>query len=77
MGTLAKSEDPDEMQHNAAFHQGLPCLLRLKQPSRTEVHHNIETFTCDPLNNKMGSPILIVSICMGKSIIIQRVKLKA
>ena len=26
MGTLANSEDPDEMQHNAAFHQGLHCL---------------------------------------------------
>ena len=24
--TLANSEDPDEMQHNAAFHQGLHCL---------------------------------------------------
>ena len=23
----------DEMQHKAAFHQGLHCLLRLKQPS--------------------------------------------
>ena len=30
MGTLANSEDPDEMQHDAAFHQGLHCLLRLK-----------------------------------------------
>ena len=29
MGTLANSEDPDEMQHNAAFHQGLHCLLYL------------------------------------------------
>ena len=36
MGTLANSEDPDEMQHNAAFHLGLHCLLRLKQPSQTE-----------------------------------------
>ena len=36
MGTFANSEDPDEMQHNAAFHQGLHCLLRLKQ---TEIHH--------------------------------------
>ena len=42
IGTLANSEDPDEMQHNAAFHQGLHCLLRLKQPSVTEKHHNIE-----------------------------------
>ena len=33
MGTLANSEGPEEMQHNAAFHQGLHCLLRLKQPS--------------------------------------------
>ena len=23
---FAKSEDPDEMQHHAAFHQGLHCL---------------------------------------------------
>ena len=27
MGTLANTEDPDEMPHNAAFHQGLHCLL--------------------------------------------------
>ena len=30
MGTLANSEDPDKIMHNAAFHQGLHCLLRLK-----------------------------------------------
>ena len=24
--TFANSEDPDEMQHNAAFHLGLHCL---------------------------------------------------
>ena len=27
-GTFTNSEDPDEMPHNAAFHQGLHCLLR-------------------------------------------------
>ena len=27
MSTLTNSEDPDEMTHNAAFHQGLHCLL--------------------------------------------------
>ena len=32
MVTLANSEDPDGMQHNAAFHQGLHYLLSLKQP---------------------------------------------
>ena len=28
MSTFANSADPDEMQHNAAFHQGLHCLKR-------------------------------------------------
>ena len=39
MGTLANSEDPDEMQHNAAFHQVLHFLLGLglKQPSGSEI----------------------------------------
>ena len=27
MHTLANSEDPDEMRHNAAFHQGLHYLF--------------------------------------------------
>ena len=50
MNTLANSEDPDEMQHNAAFHQGLHCLLIiLKQPSGTELHCNLENSTCDPI----------------------------
>ena len=35
-GTLANSADPDEMLHNAAFHQGLHCLLRHKQSSEKE-----------------------------------------
>ena len=60
MGTLAISEDPDEMQQNAAFHQGLHCLLRLKQPSGMEIHHNLENSTCDLLNFKMDHPILIL-----------------
>ena len=33
METLANSKDPDEMQHIAAFHPDLNCLLRLKQSS--------------------------------------------
>ena len=27
MGSMAKTVDPDEMLHKAAFHQGLHCLL--------------------------------------------------
>ena len=32
-GTFASIEDPGEMQHTTAFHQGLHYLLRLKQLS--------------------------------------------
>ena len=34
MCTLTNSEDPDD---NAAFHQGLHCLLRQKQSSEKEI----------------------------------------
>ena len=34
--TFANSEDPDEMQYNAAFHQGLHCLYRLKNHQSKE-----------------------------------------
>ena len=34
MSNFANSEYPDEMQQNAAFHQGLHCLLRQKHSLR-------------------------------------------
>ena len=52
---MANRENADEMQHHAAFHKDLHCLLRLKQPSGTEIH-NLENSTCDPLKYKMGVP---------------------
>ena len=48
LDTLVNGEDPDEMQHNAAFHQGLHYLLKLKQPSGTDIHHNLEESTVTP-----------------------------
>ena len=74
-GTLANNEDPDEMQHDAAFHQGLHCLLRLKQPLGTVMHLNLKNATHDPLKYKIESPIRVMSMCMGKSTRIQRVNL--
>ena len=51
MPTLAKSEDLDEMPHDAAFHQGLHCLLRQKRPSEKEIQLYFEVIlTCDPLD---------------------------
>ena len=38
MGTLANSDDPDEMPHNAAFHQGLHCLLRQNGSLEKEIY---------------------------------------
>ena len=64
MCSLAYSEDPDEMQHNAVFHQGLHCLPRLKQPSGKCKHNSLKFFTFDPFKYKMGSPILIVISCV-------------
>ena len=38
MGTLANSEDPDEMPQSAAFHQGLHSLLRQNQSLEKEIY---------------------------------------
>ena len=66
-GILANNEYQDEMQHNAAFYQGLHYLLRFKQPSGIEIHNHLEISIYDPFKYTMGSPILFVSLCMGKS----------
>ena len=41
-------------------------MLRLKQHAGTEIHHNLENSTCDT-KYTIGSPILIVSICMREN----------
>ena len=37
------------------------------------IHHNLQIFICDPLKSKMDFPILIIFICLGKSIRTKRV----
>ena len=54
MTILANSEDPDEMLHNAALHQGLYCLVRQNWFSEKEIQFYLEIITCDPLMYKMG-----------------------
>ena len=70
MGTLANSENQDEMQHNAAFHQGLHCLLRLIQSSGAEVHDQLENTICDPFKyimDDLNSYKPLVPLCyIGK-----------
>ena len=39
MSTFANSEDPDEMPHNGAFHQGHHCLPKQKRSSVKEIQY--------------------------------------
>ena len=76
MGTLTNSEDPDEMLPNAAFHQGLHCLLRQNPSAEKEIRCTIffgEIITCDPSVYVMDHPVLTLSNFMGNSIGLKRV----
>ena len=61
MHLLANSEDPDEMPHNVAFHQGLHNLLRQKRSSEKEIQFYLEIITCNPSIYTMDHPKFIVS----------------
>ena len=69
MGTLAKSEDPDEMPHIVAFHQGLHCLLEKKSKfkERNAIYY-WKILTCDPLIYIMDHSDLSGSNFMENSI---------
>ena len=57
MGTLANSEDSDEMPHNAAFHQGLHYLQdKIDFQERDAISFRI--ITCDPSIYTMDHPDL-------------------
>ena len=48
------------MPQNAAFHQGLQCLLKLKQFLGTEGHLDLEIQTCDQFISTINHPRLKV-----------------
>ena len=76
-GTLANSEDPDEMPHYAAFHLGLHYLLRQNQFSEKEnIIFFLEIITCDPAIHSMDQPDLTVSNFTGNSMGPKRVMKK-
>ena len=56
------------MRHNAAFHQGLPFLLRQNRSSKKEYNILLEIIICDPSIYKMDHPNLIVSNFIENSI---------
>ena len=59
MFTLANSEDPDEMPHNAAFHQSLHCLQTERQKLSSEIQFYLEIITCDPSIYTIDHPKLL------------------
>ena len=72
-GNPVNREEPDEMQHYAAFHQGLHCLIRLKLPSGTEIHTNFRkiysltgTFTNSIDPDEMLHFIRVYTVCKVK-----------
>ena len=68
-GTLANSEDPDEMMHHAAFHQGLHCVLRQNKSSEKELYiFFFEIITCNHSLCTMDRPDLTISNLMENSI---------
>ena len=46
--SMANSEDPDEMLHNAAFHQGLNCLYDKNNLQKKKYIVLLEIITCNP-----------------------------
>ena len=74
MGTLTNSLDPDEMPHNAAFHQGLHCLLRQNRSSEKEIQYFWEITTIDPSIYAMDHLDFIVCSFMENFFGLKRVK---
>ena len=73
-GSLPNTEDPDEMPHNAAFHQGLHFLLRHNRSSEKKQHYFMKIVTCDPSKYKMDHHDFIVCSFMESSIGLKRVR---
>ena len=62
---MTNSEDPYEMPHKAAFHQGLLCLQKQNQYSEEEIQYVSEIITNN--YNTINHPDLTVSIFMESS----------
>ena len=73
MSTLTNSEDPDEMPHNATFHQGLHCLL-LRYKDLQTTKKKIKIMICHPKIRTNDFPKFIASNQKEESIRIQRFK---
>ena len=69
MGTLANSEDTDEMLHNATFHQDLHCLKTQKRSAEKEVGIFWAILGRGPRGFQIGK-ISMVNPWIGKLVIV-------
>ena len=72
---LTNSEDPDEM-HAAEWgiSSGSTLFAEVKTIILgTEIHHNLENSTCDPINTQWAVPYLLYQYIWENSTRIQRV----
>ena len=77
MDTFINSEDPDEMQHYAAFHQGLYCLLGKKDlQTKKKQTLLLKTLTWHPKVCTVAYPKFIVSNQKERSICIHSKQLE-
>ena len=68
------SEDPEEMQHNATFHQGLHCLLGENGSSEKDIQLCLQYITFDPSIDTMNHPDFVKCSFMEYSNGLKRVK---
>ena len=76
MGTFANSEDPVKQKNSAecCISSGSALFAKITTNFHRQKHTKIKKILAlTPKKCKMDSPILIASICMGKSIRIERV----
>ena len=61
------------MLHNAAFHQGLHCMLRQNQSSEKEIQYSFKIIIFEPSICPMLHPDFIACSFMENSIVLKRV----
>ena len=75
--TLTNSEDPDEMPHYAAFHQGLHCLLSQNPSSENDIyifnynlltHQNIKLLFIGNSKSTKRVRVACLSVCLSVSL---------
>ena len=76
MGTLTNNEDPDEMSHDAAFHQSLHCFLRQHLYSEKETQYIfLKIISCWPSIYTMNNSDINICFFMENSIGLKRLNI--